>query len=236
MPPALSMHGIAKRFGATTALADVSLEVAAGEVLALDRRERGRQEHADEDSQRGARRPTRAECSSPAEPLRARRAACSPIGRRGDDLSGAEPGARLERRRQHHARPGAAPLGAARASRATSRSAPGTGTARPPRSAARCAGAPAVGWHAAARRDRPGARLQSQGRSSSTSPPARSPQHDVDNLFRVIKRAASTPASPSSTSAIFWKRSAGWPIATPCCATAAWSAAAHWPVPPSSRS
>ncbi len=35
MPPLLSMHGVSKRFGATLALKDVSLEVHAGEVLAL---------------------------------------------------------------------------------------------------------------------------------------------------------------------------------------------------------
>lgn len=35
MPPLLSMHGVSKRFGATLALKDVSLEVSAGEVLAL---------------------------------------------------------------------------------------------------------------------------------------------------------------------------------------------------------
>ena len=35
MPPLLSMHGISKRFGATLALKNVSLEVHAGEVLAL---------------------------------------------------------------------------------------------------------------------------------------------------------------------------------------------------------
>ncbi|MBI2827621.1 MAG: sugar ABC transporter ATP-binding protein [Planctomycetia bacterium] len=34
-PALLSMHGITKRFGATTALADVAIEVRAGEVLAL---------------------------------------------------------------------------------------------------------------------------------------------------------------------------------------------------------
>lgn len=35
MPPILSMHGVSKRFGATLALKNVSLEVHAGEVLAL---------------------------------------------------------------------------------------------------------------------------------------------------------------------------------------------------------
>ena len=50
----LEMRDVTKSFGATRALDGVSLGVDSGEVARLDRRERRRQEHADEGPLRGA--------------------------------------------------------------------------------------------------------------------------------------------------------------------------------------
>ena len=51
-PVVLEVQDVTKRFGPVTALRDVNVQLRAGEVLGLDRRQRRGQEHAREHSLR----------------------------------------------------------------------------------------------------------------------------------------------------------------------------------------
>ena len=125
-PPLLQMQGMSKRFGATQALREVSFEVRGGEVLALIG-ENGAGKSTLMKVLSGAHRPDSGTMELARTALRAHADRMTPGPcRRGDDLPGAEPGTRSERRRQHHARAGAAPLGLARPATAASAGATGS--------------------------------------------------------------------------------------------------------------
>ena len=218
----LALSGLRKRFGATVALDGVDLDLRAGRGPRADRRERRRQEHADERASPARCAPdARRRCGSTARRTRrvaARRARTPGVALIHQELSlcphltvaenillGLEPRARRLARSQRRA--GARRRRAARELLASRDLAPERLVGDLPIAArqvveicrALAANALVV--------------LMDEPTSSL-------PRADVERLFALIRRLRRA-ASPSSTSATSSRRCARSPIATPCCATAA---------------
>ena len=215
--PLLEMRGIGKSFPGVRALADVSLQLSAGEVRRTRRRERRRQIDADEDPRRRADRRRRRDLRRRRAGARRFAAAGAALGHR-HDLPRVHAGAAVERSRKRQPRVGADALRSDRLRRGTRSRAARLERARIGLAAGR-PGLATLGRPAATRRDRQSAGDARRASSSWTSRRLRSPIARSSGSSR--SSGGCGPRAPeSSTSRIGWRSCRASPTASRCCATA----------------
>ena len=221
-PPRVELRGISKRFAATQALDDVSLDLVAGRGPRARRRERRRQEHAGQDP---GRRPPARHRDDPAR--RRRDAHPRPGGRAGARHRGRPPGAaalpRPDRRRErlHRPRPARRASGRSTGARcgATSRA-----TLRPARRADRSSARSSAGcrWPTSSSSRSPRRCRSTPASSSSTSRRRRCRRTRSSASSRSSGRRA-TAGSRCCSSAIGSRRSSTCATGRRSSATAATS-------------